>query len=457
VGIPPRGAFIKITSAANDIPQPAGRTTATAPSAQFHMRRCTFSQLRPAPHRTHNSLNSTPGSNWTDRALEDPPGIATDRRDIVRSHYHVLDGLRGTAAFSVFMFHIWELLVPGPEQNPMAHTYLAVDFFFALSGFILGHAYDARLAPQAPAGQQLSRRGFFLRRLVRLHPMVIVAMIVGITGYLLDPFVGQAQSVGEKLPFGMFLLTFGLGLLLLPAPTLPNYFGETHPVNGPSWTLFQEYIASVLYALYAPRLGRKLHIVLGVASALLLLWTARHFGNLGFGWGWDHFWVAPVRLACPFLLGLLVYRMNLTLSVPFPFMLLSLVLLAVFAAPMMGAWNWLYEAACVIVVFPLVLMAGARTRHADRVAGRAVRLAGELSYPVYIVHYPFIYVFAHWNWSTHPSAPLLAAVAAAMYLGVTLFALALSRWYDRPLRAWLARFYLDGGKAAAPLQSSFIV
>jgi peptidoglycan/LPS O-acetylase OafA/YrhL len=55
----------------------------------------------------------------------------------MKSHYQVLDGLRGTAAFSVLLFHIWEMLVPSLEQNPMAHTFLAVDFFFALSGFVL--------------------------------------------------------------------------------------------------------------------------------------------------------------------------------------------------------------------------------------------------------------------------------------------------------------------------------
>ncbi|GAB3454017.1 acyltransferase [Massilia terrae] len=375
----------------------------------------------------------------------------------MKSHYHVLDGLRGTAAFSVFMFHIWELLAPTPEQNPLQHAYLAVDFFFALSGFVLGHAYDARLAGHSAGGPQLSKGGFFLRRLIRLHPMVIVAMLAGIVGYVLDPFVGDAQRVGVKLSLGMLLLTFGLNLLLLPAPTLPNYFGETHPVDGPSWTLFQEYIANLLYGLFAPRLGRKLHLVLCAASALALLLTARYFGNLGVGWGWDHFWAAPVRLACPFLLGLLVYRSRLRIALPSAYLLLSLVLLAVFMSPAMGKYGWLFEAACVIVLFPLVLMAGAGEVQPEGRGGRICRLAGELSYPVYIVHYPFIYLFAHWNWSTHPSRPVLAAVAIAMYCGVTLFALMLSRWYDRPLRAWLSRVCLEhearAGLHARALQS----
>lgn len=255
---------------------------------------------------------------------------------LMKPHYHILDGLRGTAALSVFAFHFLEMLVPSLNRNPMPHGFLAVEFFFALSGFVLGHACGGR-AP-APSG-----------------------------------FV--------------------------------------------AW-----------------RLGRRMHIFLCAASALALLWTARKFGSLGYAWGWDHFWVAPVRLACPFLLGLLIYRMRLRMSVPAPFTVLSLLLLAVFCAPAFGAANWMFEAACVILVFPLVLMAGAGSKQPAGTIDAVTRLVGELSYPVLIVHYPFIYLFAHWNWTTHPSRPVLAAAIVGLYCGVALFALGLSRWYDRPVR-----------------------
>jgi len=344
--------------------------------------------------------------------------------------------------------------VPGPEQNPMAHTFLAVDFFFALSGFVLGHAYDDRMAAQAPPEQRLGRVDFLKRRLIRLHPMVLVAMVLGLIVYVCDPYVGTAQDIGPKLSLGMLALTFGLSLLLLPTPTLPNYFGETHSVNGPSWTLFQEYIANVWYARFGARLGERALLFLIVAAAAALLWTARYFGNLGFGWGWGHAWVAPVRLACPFLLGLLVYRSGWRIKLPQSFVLLSLVLLAVFMAPLAGGgFNWLFESGCVIVLFPLVLMAGAGQARATGWTGGLCRLAGELSYPVYIIHYPFLYLFAYWNWSTHPSKPVLAATACATVGGVTLLAFLLSRYYDRPLRAWLARTCLEPAPARVPAGS----
>jgi peptidoglycan/LPS O-acetylase OafA/YrhL len=224
---------------------------------------------------------------------------------------------------------------------------------------------------------------------------------------------------------------------------VPNSFGETHSLNGPSWTLFQEYIANVLYGLFGHKLTRGLHVGLCVASAAVLLWTACHFNDLGRGWGWADFWAAPVRLAYPFLTGLLVYRLRFRLSVPQPFVALSLVLVAIFVAPLMGRYNGLFEAGCVIVVFPLVLAAGAGVTRTQGATGALCRFMGELSYPVYIIHYGFVYVFAHWNWSTHPAPMRLGLVAAGVQVGIVLLAYALLRWYDKPLRAWLTGKYAE--------------
>jgi peptidoglycan/LPS O-acetylase OafA/YrhL len=358
----------------------------------------------------------------------------------------VLDGLRGTAALSVRMFHIWEMLVPDLAHNPMRHTFLAVDFFFLMSGFVLGHAYDARLAAPRGLREALDLPGFFKRRLMRLHPMVVISMVIGITLYLLDPYADEAQRIGEHLSLGRLVLCVGLSMLLLPTPPLPNTLGETHPVNGPSWTLFQEYIANMLYGLLGHRMGLRLHRALCVISALLLLWTAEHFGDLGHGWGWGDFWAAPVRLACPFLSGLLIYRLRLSLRLPQPFLVLSALLVGIFIAPPMGRFNGLFEAACVIVVFPLILAAGVGVAQLDGRPGRLCRLMGEISYPVYIVHYPFIYLFAHWNWRTHPAPLQLGAAVAGLFFGVVALAYALLRWYDQPVRAMLARNYLAASR-----------
>jgi peptidoglycan/LPS O-acetylase OafA/YrhL len=354
----------------------------------------------------------------------------------MKQHYQVLDGLRGTAALTVVVFHVLEMLWPEPVQNPLHHAYLAVDFFFMLSGFIVGHAYDDRL-PKMGFGQ-------FLRvRARRLHPLALLGLVIGLGGYLLDPFAPTQKTASA----GSIALTFGLMLLTLPSPGLPNRYGETHSLNGPTWTLFQEYLANIVYGLIGPRLGKRgLAVVVVVAGAALLA-VASTLKHLGTGWGWDTFWIAPVRTAFPFFAGLLLHRLGARLKSPLGFGLLSLVLLAVFAAPFAPnagkvSLNGLMEAGFIILVFPLVIVAGAAAPMGfgpHGWLGKLCAFSGAISYPLYITHYPFIYIFGHWVWTTKPPRDQIAWVGAGMIVFVVALAWAAMRFYDTPLRAWLAR------------------
>jgi peptidoglycan/LPS O-acetylase OafA/YrhL len=355
----------------------------------------------------------------------------------MKQHFQVLDGLRGTAALLVVVFHVLEMRWLDPADNPLHHAYLAVDFFFMLSGFIVGHAYDDRL-PKMGFGQ------FLLIRVRRLHPLALLGLVIGLAGYLLDPFAPTQKGV----PLGAILTTFGLMLLTLPSPGLPNRYGETHSLNGPTWTLFQEYLANIVYGLIGPRLSRRSLAALVVVAGGVLVAVAARLPHLGTGWGWDNMWVAPVRTAFPFFAGLLLYRLNPRLKSPLGFGLLSLALLAVFAAPFASTVgtikaNGLMEAAFIILVFPLIIAAGA----AATAGGRLTRLCafcGAISYPLYITHYPFIYIFGHWVWTTRPEPGLFAMVGAGLIVFVVALAWLAMKLYDLPVRAWLAR------RAAAP-------
>src|SRR3954468_20256225 len=97
-----------------------------------------------------------------------------------KPHYQILDGLRGVAAIIVVFFHLAEPLSSSHLDNIVNHGYLAVDFFFLLSGFVIGYAYDDRW-------DKLTLGDFFKRRLIRLHPMIIVGMVIGaVTFYFQD-------------------------------------------------------------------------------------------------------------------------------------------------------------------------------------------------------------------------------------------------------------------------------
>ncbi|MDA4698732.1 acyltransferase, partial [Enterobacter hormaechei] len=87
-----------------------------------------------------------------------------------KKHYEILDGLRGIAAIMVAMLHILEIFSGGYHTKLMInHGYLAVDFFFLLSGFVIAHAYDDRW-------NKMTIGQFFKRRLIRLHPLIIAGM-----------------------------------------------------------------------------------------------------------------------------------------------------------------------------------------------------------------------------------------------------------------------------------------
>lgn len=342
-----------------------------------------------------------------------------------KQHFDILDGLRGTAALLVVAFHLLEAVFPDFVANPLRHAYLAVDFFFLLSGFVIGYAYDGRW----PA---LQVRDFLRLRLVRLHPLVLLSLAIGALCYWFDPFVGQAQHVsGLRLVLGV-----GLGIFLLPMHGLPNYEHYTHPLNPPTWSLLQEYLANIAYALVGLRLNRRgLHVLVAVSAVVLVITGVRQ-GTMHGGWMWGNLWMALVRVTFPFFAGLLLYREGLRLRLPGAYLLLSLLLLLAFAAPASRV-NGLYEAGCIIVLFPLIVAAGAGSTVAGRLHGLC-RFSGQISYPLYLLHYPFVQIYAHWIRAVHPAGRSILLVA----IGLTCFFIALAwvalRWYDEPVRAWLS-------------------
>jgi peptidoglycan/LPS O-acetylase OafA/YrhL len=89
-----------------------------------------------------------------------------------KPRYEILDGLRGVAALIVVAFHLFETYSQGVPYQVLNHGYLAVDFFFVLSGFVIGYAYDDRW-------NRISMLDFCKRRLIRLHPMLIIGTLFG--------------------------------------------------------------------------------------------------------------------------------------------------------------------------------------------------------------------------------------------------------------------------------------
>src|ERR1700722_17714908 len=212
--------------------------------------------------------------------------VSPDRTSSGKEHFEVLDGLRGSAAFLIVIFHLFNYSFG--FQGPWAllkHAYLAVDFFFALSGFVVAYAYDDRW-------MRMTTLQFFRIRLIRLHPLVLIGATLGLLGYLLDPF-SKTMNSG---PLSMVLLPSLPSLLLLPSPPVAGRHNESQALNGPAWSLMQEYLGNIAYAIILRRCRAfTLAIILGL-SGFLLIWTADAQGSLDGGWDYPRIWMAPLRL-----------------------------------------------------------------------------------------------------------------------------------------------------------------
>lgn len=203
------------------------------------------------------------------------------------------------------------------------------------------------------------------------------------------------------VPVGRMLLILLLGCLMIPVPPSMDIRGwsETYPLDGPAWSLFFEYIANICYALVLRRLSKLLLGALAVVAACFTVRLAVTQGDMIGGWALDgeQLGVGFTRLAYPFIAGLLLSRVGKPIRLRGAFWLCSLCVVAVLAMPHLGTdrlWlNGLYDAVCIIVLFPLVVAAGAGGKVTDRESKKVCGFLGDISYPLYITHYPFVYIY----------------------------------------------------------------
>ncbi len=289
-----------------------------------------------------------------------------------------------------------EIAVPDFADNFIAHGYLAVDFFFCLSGFVIAYAYDSRI-------KALGLAAFCKLRLIRLHPLVIIGSIIGLLCFLFDPFSNLAASYSARQKVTMFISS----CLLIPYPVVPQRYSNLFHLNPPMWSLFWEYVANIFYALLLFRLRDKLLGLVVLGAAVLLVYEAHHATNLVVGWNGGTFWGGGIRVLYSFTAGMLIYRANWIIKSPLGFVSLGLLLLVAFLVPYSSQTNWLTDPLLVIFYLPFLVALGAGARSA---ASRHTlcRFAGEISYPLYMVHYPFIWLFLSYVERDKPSVNQLA-------------------------------------------------
>jgi peptidoglycan/LPS O-acetylase OafA/YrhL len=344
-------------------------------------------------------------------------------------HLMLLDGLRGVAALSVLAYHFGQR-AGLPYLLP--HGYLAVDFFFVLSGFVLAYAYGERLRTSLAAAT------FILRRLIRLLPILLPGAAAGAVVELWRPDAGL--SVGRLTEIAAATI---LSCLAIPLPIPTSMEQAIFPINGPVWSLFFELLASLVF--------------IGVARSpapSAFAWALMAAGGIGLAFcAWPDglnvvgallaYWLGGFpRVLYGFFAGVIVFA-NRRRFPALPPAVFPCALLAVFMLPRMPEpFVAVVDLGAVFAIFPLLV--GTASNTAPGQAFRAsCTLGGDLSYPLYAVHYPLVRAICYLLNRHHAAIPVRLAACAGGIVLIIGISWAVFRFYDLPVRRYLSRRLLN--------------
>ena len=365
-----------------------------------------------------------------------------------KPHYDLLDGETGVAALMVIFYHVFEAFATSPIDQRFNHGYLAVDFFFILSGFVIGYAYDDRW-------KTMTTKDFIKRRLIRLHPMVVLGAVLGVIAFCIQ---GCEKWDGTQVSISMVMLALLINLFLIPAvpgsgPEIRGN-GEMYPLNGPSWSLFFEYIGNIMYALFIRRMSTKaltaLVVLAGIGLASFAIFNFSGAGHLGVGWTMEEYNLIGgfLRVLFSFSIGLLMSRVFKPIPVKGAFWICSLAIVVLLSMPYVGngeaLWmNGIYDSVCAILIFPMLVYLGASGKTTDKHSARICKFLGDISYPLYMVHYPLIYLYFGWVKKENLTFAEAWPEALALVIGSIVLAYISLKLYDEPVRRYLTKRFLQ--------------
>jgi peptidoglycan/LPS O-acetylase OafA/YrhL len=341
-----------------------------------------------------------------------------------RTRFETLDGLRGVAAACVLTFHMGYVV----RQPLIPLGYLAVDFFFLLSGFVLADAYGEKLECGFGPGR-------FLRlRLARLYPLYAIGLAVGIMHFVLVARHGGITTTSAIA---------GIAANVLMLPGYISGVQHLYPMNAPAWSLFFELVINVVYAIVAPQLSTRKLAAVVVTAAAALGCTWYFTGTLDLGPRWSDLWGGFIRVAFSFFAGVLLYRAHRAdraarrggeprRGEPF---YTNIAIIAIFGAlaGTLALANHSTELALALVAFPAVVWVAAKLQPTGALRGLCLT-GGTLSYAVYAIHVPILDTLGPKTMAAFPS---IAAIALA--LAVIAAAYGAERLWDVPLRKHLVR------------------
>jgi peptidoglycan/LPS O-acetylase OafA/YrhL len=353
-------------------------------------------------------------------------------------HFTALDGLRGIAALVVLALHA---LTPVNLDYIVPHAVLAVDFFFLLSGFVIGYAYERRLLVN------LSVKEFIRIRLIRLYPLILVGTIFGFLVFCLKS-VFEHHAAESSLTMVVALVC---SIFMLPTSLIHDQGWESiYPFNPPAWSLFFEILINVIYALVLRKLSGRAFKAILVFGCLVVFVQTYYLNAVTGGETLRTIVCGFGRVVFPFFFGIFLFRWQLAhngFRFSLPVIILSLLLVATLICPS-GPFKWIYESAIVVFIFPAIVILGATTEPSPAVRATCLFL-GKLSYPLYILHYPFVRLFSHLARVLGVRSDQMWIIVSVEMICAVVFATIAMKVFDEPVRAWLTMHW----RSASPAQS----
>ncbi|MBY0519382.1 MAG: acyltransferase [Sphingomonas sp.] len=331
-----------------------------------------------------------------------------------------LTSVRGLAAWFVVAFHIRGSIagLPVAAEAVLAKGYLAVDFFFLLSGFVIWLTYADRLRAEGPSG--IPR--FLWRRLARIWPLHLVILGGAVALAVLLAATGRhdpARFPFDELPLHIVLL---------------QNWGFTHALrwNDPAWSISCELAAYLVFpwAVFAVDWRRLpswavIGAIVGMITLLHLVMQAG--GATTLGTDITRFGIA--RCLAEFGVGTAVAALWTRARESRPAVVASILT----AAGAAVGWAWgMPETLAVPALFAALLLALALTsgRPGNLLEARALHYLGTISYSTYLAHYLLFFAFKL-AFVRDASAVPLAQIG--LYLAMVFASsVALFHWIERP-------------------------
>jgi peptidoglycan/LPS O-acetylase OafA/YrhL len=358
-----------------------------------------------------------------------------------RRQYRTLDGLRGVAALSVVVLHTPHFF----NQWHLSYSFLAVDLFFVLSGFVLAAAYEPRLQ----AG--MTALSFLHIRLIRLYPLYLLGTLLGVpVAVMAMKFGGNGLSVDWSV--GLFAISLPLSMVTLPTPA-GGPDGFLYPFNPVLWTIFFEIVVNCLYALLATSLRRSENLALLVVTSALVLggFAILEYDTLEGGSTWSTFALGLSRMMFSFFCGVMIFRFRWPGKIRSS--LAAVALLAALLVLLGAPHGNLSALATILFLFPALVLTASSVEPGTTLQ-RIFGLLGGASYAVYALHKPLYQILLGFLIVASPVRPQsMAPWIGIGYLGLIFaFCVLVDRVYDAPVREFLRRLLARGERVARPAE-----